>query len=174
MNYTEVLNALRQASAFDLYRLRAAIDRTLDEPKWNRAINTALHVGQQVEYFDARDNRVYSGVVLELRQKTALLLRKDAAQRWLIPYAAINLDGVDSTIRDNPTHGLGRHEVAVGDMVGFYDHDQRQRNGRIIRLNDKTVTIITQDQRWRVAYALLHRIMDGDSTEIHGDIISEL
>jgi hypothetical protein len=172
MNFTEVLDALNQASGFDLYRLRAAIDRTLDDPKWIVAIRKALRIGQEVEYFDSKDNRVCTGRVLELRQKSVLLLRLDTSQRWLMPYASINLGGVDATIRDKSLQGLSRHEVAAGDIVGFHDKEQRPRSGKVIRLNDKTVTLISQGQQWRVSYALLQRIVDGDSTTIHGEIIS--
>ncbi|MCK2127817.1 hypothetical protein MX652_14100 [Thauera aromatica] len=49
MNYSELLAKLNAASAFDLYRLRAAIDRTLDEPSWVLAVQSRLHVGQTVE-----------------------------------------------------------------------------------------------------------------------------
>jgi hypothetical protein len=34
MNFSETIAALNKASAFDLYRLRAAIDRALGEPGW--------------------------------------------------------------------------------------------------------------------------------------------
>ena len=34
MNFSEVINSLNSASAFDLYRMRAAIDRVLDDPRW--------------------------------------------------------------------------------------------------------------------------------------------
>lgn len=171
MNFTEVLDALKRASGFELYRLRAGIDRMLDDPKWIMAIRKALRVGQVIEYFDEKDNRLCTGRILELRQKTVLILRMDTAQRWLMPYASINLDGIDTTIRDKPNQGLGRQEVAVGDNVGFHDRDQRQRIGRIIRLNDKTVTLVSDDQQWRVAYGLLHRIVDiVDATTIQGKI----
>lgn len=32
MNFSDVLKALNSASAFELYRMRAAIDRVLDDP----------------------------------------------------------------------------------------------------------------------------------------------
>ena len=171
MNFTEVLDALKRASGFELYRLRAGIDRMLDDPKWIMAIRKALRVGQVIEYFDEKDNRLCTGRILELRQKTVLILRMDTAQRWLMPYASINLGGIDTTIRDKPNQGLGRQELAVGDNVGFHDRDQCQRIGRIIRLNDKTVTLVSDNQQWRVAYGLLHRIVDiADATTIQSKI----
>ena len=38
MNFSEVIKTLNSASAFDLYRMRAAIDRVLDEPRWMQAV----------------------------------------------------------------------------------------------------------------------------------------
>ena len=85
-------------------------------------------------------------------------------KRWLISYAAINLDGADVEIREKPRQGLGRNEVAVGDVVGFMDRNHQQRSGQILRLNDKTVTLMCGRQQWRVAYGLLHRVVDGSAS----------
>lgn len=165
MNFSDVLKSLNRASAFELYRMRAAIDRVLDEPRWLLAIQARLQVGQVVEYFDAQANASRHGKVLELRRKQAVILDQDDGKRWLISYVAINLDGADVQIREQSRQGLGRNEVAVGDVVGFLDRNQQQRSGRIIRLNDKTVTLLCGQQQWRVAYAYLHRVMDIDSVE---------
>jgi len=118
MNFSEVFQTLNQASAFDLYRLRGAIDRALD---------------------------------------------LEDAVRWVLTYAAINLDGADVQIREQKPQGLGRNEVGLGDVVGFVGRDQQQRTGKIIRLNDKTVTLQCDQSQWRVAYSFLHRVVDVDS-----------
>lgn len=165
MNFSDVLKALNQASAFELYRMRAAIDRVLDEPRWVQAIHARLQIGLVIEYFDSQANTLRRGKVLELRRKQAVILDQDDGRRWLIAYAAINLDGTDVQIREQPRQGLGRNEVAIGDAVGFVDRNQQQRSGRIIRLNDKTVTLLCGQQQWRVAYTYLHRVMDTDTIE---------
>jgi hypothetical protein len=36
---------------------------------------------------------------------------------------------------------------------------------QVIRLNDKTVTLLCGQQQWRVAYAFLHRVVDADTVE---------
>jgi hypothetical protein len=165
MNFSDVLKALNQASAFELYRMRAAIDRVLDEPRWLLSIQSRLRVGQSVEYFDPQANTLRHGQILEMRRKQAVVLDRDDGRRWLISYAAINLDGADVQIREQPKQGLGRNEVAVGDVVGFVDRDQQQRSGQIVRLNDKTVTLQCAHQQWRVAYAFLHRVVESDVIE---------
>jgi hypothetical protein len=163
MNFSEAIATLNSASAFELFRLRAAIDRVLDQPGWMDAVRSRLRVGQTIHYFDAIANRSQQGQVLELRRKQAVVLDLATQQRWLISYAAINLDGADVEIREKPRQGLGRNEVAIGDVVGFMDRNHQQRSGRILRLNDKTVTLMCGKQQWRVAYALLHRVVDGSA-----------
>ncbi len=54
--------------------------------------------------------------------------------------------------------------MSVGDTVGFLDRSQQQRSGRIIRLNDKTVTLLCNNQEeWRVYYGLLHRVVESSA-----------
>jgi len=162
MNFSEVFQTLNQASAFDLFRLRAAIDRALAEPRWLQAIQSRLQVGQSVQYFDLRANKLKRGQVLEMRRKDVVVLDTEDAVRWVLSYAAINLDGADVQIREQKPQGLGRNEVALGDVVGFVDRDQQQRTGKIIRLNDKTVTLQCNQAQWRVSYSFLHRVLDVD------------
>ena len=164
MNFSETIATLNSASAFELYRLRAAIDRVLDQPGWMDAVRSRLRVGQPIQYFDPAANRSHQGQVLELRRKQAVVLDLVTQKRWLISYAAINLDGADVEIREKPRQGLGRNEVAVGDVVGFMDRNHQQRSGQILRLNDKTVTLMCGRQQWRVAYGLLHRVVDGSAS----------
>jgi hypothetical protein len=162
MNFSEVIQTLNQASAFDLFRLQAAIDRALSEPHRIQAVQSRLKVGQSVQFFDLRANKLKRGQVLEMRRKDVVVLDLDDALRWVLSYAAINLDGADVQIREQKQQGLGRNEVAMGDVVGFLDRNQQQRTGKIIRLNDKTVTLQCGPAQWRVAYSFLHRVVDVD------------
>jgi hypothetical protein len=73
------------------------------------------------------------------------------------------LGGADIKFREADRAGLSRHEVAVGETVGFIDGENRQRHGKIIRLNDKTVTLECDGQKWRVSYSYLHWVLDSDS-----------
>lgn len=169
MNFSETIATLNNASAFELYRLRAAIDRVLDQSGWMDAVRSRLRVGQAVEYFDPAANRSHQGQILELRRKQAVVLDLATQKCWLISYAAINLDGADVEIREKPQQGLGRNEVGIGEVVGFLDRNHQQRSGRILRLNDKTVTLMCGTQQWRVAYGLLHRVVDAST--LQGDVL---
>jgi hypothetical protein len=163
MNFSETIATFNNASAFDLYRLRAAIDRILDQPGWMAAVRSRLHMGQTINYFDPPTNRSHAGQIVELRRKQAVVLELATQKRWLISYAAINLDGADVEIRERPKQGLGRNEVTIGDIVGFVDREHQQRSGQVVRLNDKTVTLHCGQQQWRVSYRLLHRVVDSST-----------
>jgi hypothetical protein len=134
----------------------------LDDPKWLQAIQARTQVGQEVGYFDFQANALKRGKVVEMRRKQVVLLDLDEGKTWIMSYAAINLDGADVQIREHKSVGLGRNEVAIGETVGFLDRDQQQRTGKIIRLNDKTVTLQCGSSQWRVAYSYLHRVVDSD------------
>ncbi len=162
MNFSDVIKSLNQASAFELYRMRAAIDRVLDDPKWLQAIQARIQVGQEVSYFSVKTNTLKRARVIELRRKQVILRDLDDAESWIIDYAALNLDGADVQIREHKSQGLGRNEIAIGETVGFLDRDQQQRTGKVIRLNDKTVTLQCGQSQWRVAYSYLHRVVDSD------------
>ena len=169
-DFSTIMSMLEKASGFDLFRLNAAIERTLADPKWIAAVRAQLRAGQQIQFFDSRANALASAQILEFRRKEVLVRRLDNDERWLIIYTAINLGGADVSIRDNPIKGLGRQAVTVGETVGFIDHEQRQRSGQIVRLNDKTVTLLSSGQKWRVAYSHLHRVVDTSGDVIDGQL----
>lgn len=160
MNFSAVLDALNQASAFELYRLRFAIDRKLDDPAWAVAVRSRLHVGQEINYFSPRENSIQRARIDEFRRKQVAVTDLPGGERWLIEYNAINVDGIDVEIREQTRKGLGRNEVRVGDTLGFLDRDGHERSGVVRRLNDKTVSLQVGAQQWRVAYPLLHRVVD--------------
>lgn len=160
MNFSAVLDALNHASAFELYRLRFAIDRKLDDPAWAIAVRSRLHVGQEIEYFSPRENLVQRARIDEFRRKQVAVTDLPDGKRWLIEYNAINIDGIDVEIREQTRKGLGRNEVRVGDTLGFIDRNGHERSGVVLRLNNKTVSMQVGAQQWRVAYPLLHRVVD--------------
>jgi len=84
MEFATLLAAMNQASGFELYRLRAAIDRVLADPKWIIAIRSQLRIGQDIEYFDARANRLRPAQVREFRTKEVLIRETETGEHWLI------------------------------------------------------------------------------------------
>ncbi len=56
--------------------------------------------------------------------------------------------------QDKSTHAISRFNL--GESVRFTDHEGRVKIGRIVRLNKKTVSILTTEgQNWKVAPSLL-------------------
>lgn len=158
MNYSAIFSALKQASAFDLFRLRAAIDRVLDQPDWVADVQKQLQIGQQISYFDPTANRAVKAQVIKKHRKHVWVLLLDTPKHLRIPYAAVNLNCADVAIHDlSHQTGLSQHSLAVGDVVGFIDSNQQPHSGRILRLNGKTVTLQVGRTEIRVAYGLLQR-----------------
>ena len=80
--------------------------------------------------------------------------------RWKVPYYMLKIDSRDFLFEEK-AKGLNRNAVKVGDIVGF-SRESDEIIGRIERLNPKTVSLITAEgHRWRVAYAMLYPVIEG-------------
>jgi hypothetical protein len=162
MDYSHLLEELEQASLFDLYRLHVAIGHQLDDPKRILAIRRQLKPGQEITYFDDRENRLVKATVISLKRTRLLVESCHDGQQWNIPFHFVNLEGVDTDIKPSSRQGLDRNQLKVGDQVGFHDRQNYERYGEIIRLNQKTATLLVdRTTKWRVAYSLLFPIIEG-------------
>ena len=92
MNYSQILEALNNASLFELYRLQQAIRRSLEDPARIRQIKDSLSVGQDIEYFEAEENRLIEASIVELKRTNALVKNRHDGKLWNIPFYFINLD----------------------------------------------------------------------------------
>jgi hypothetical protein len=161
MDYSTILEELNKASAFDLYRLRVAIDRQLESPQRLDEIKSCLQPGQKITYFSQRENRDIEATVLKIRRTRVLVQDLHDQAQWTIPLYFVNMDRVNTDIISSPEKGLDKTQLKIGDMVGFQDKDHDDLHGEIIRLNQKTATIMTGTKgRWRVAYEYLYLIYD--------------
>ena len=156
MDYTYLINELNKASAFDLYRLYAAIGKELRNPNRINVIKQALIIGMELSYFDFVENRLIKARLLEVKQKNALVLQLESNKQFFIPYSVINLDSIDTEIyKATASEPFTANTLKVGDSVSFY------KNGEIIvgiikRINYKTVSIETKNHgKWRVGYPLI-------------------
>ncbi len=165
MDYTLVIDELRSASLFDLYRLRAALTLELEDPARIEQVRARLRPGMAVAYFDEAQNRLVEARVRELHRTRLLVENRRDGELWSIPFGAVNIDSVDTDIGGLAAgpHGLDRSRLKVGDAVGFRDRQNMDRYGRVLALNQKTATIITGDQqRWRVAYQFLFPVIESN------------
>ncbi len=163
MNYSDIINALDSATGFDLFRVKVAIDRMLDDPNRILELKKNLKKGQEVEYFDPDKNRTVKAEVVDFKRTRVAVKHINDGARWDIPYYFININEVDTTIsKSGDKPGLDRNEVKVGDKVGFIDSENIEHYGDIVRLNPKTVTLNCDGNKWRVSYHFLFKVLGPD------------
>ena len=162
MNYSAILEALNQASLFELARLGAAIHNQLEDPARIRKVKQVLRVGQTVTWFDGSANRLIEAQVLEINRTRALVRNLGDGKRWNIQFYLINVDGKDVEIAAQSQRKLDRNSLRVGDRVAFKDRQGLERFGEVVKLNPKSAAVMVGTARWRVAYGLLMPVIDGD------------
>lgn len=165
MNYTFIIEELRAASLFDLFRLRAALNLQLEDPQRITQVRRNLRPGMKISYFDEVQNRLIEATVCELHRTRLLVENRHDQKLWSIPFGAVNVEGVETDIRAVMAEpvGLDRSRLKVGEAVGFRDRQNQDKYGRVVALNQKTATVLTGDQqRWRVAYQFLFPVIDSD------------
>ena len=162
-----LLKLLERASLFELYRLRVVLDGKLENPDRIYAARQLFKEGDTIEYFQADMNVFVLAVVKKKHPKQVSVVNCHNQQVWRIPYYMIKLDHRDIVLEryQSKEKGLTKDSISVGDLVGL-NHDGQQIVGRVERLNHKTVSVITSDQRrWRVSYKLLHAIIESTVVE---------
>lgn len=168
MNYSEILQLLKNATLFDLYRLRVGIDGLLEQPERLTSIKRRLRPGMEIAYFSGRENKLMHAVIEQVHRTTVYARDKEDGKQWSIPICSINLENVDTDI--HPTFGqkrLEKNQLQVGESIGFYDQKNQERYGTVVQLNQKTASILTKEGiRWRVGYGLLFKVMDGEGGKV--------
>ena len=161
MDFSKIIEELKQASLFDLYRLSVAINQQLENPRRLSEIKRSLRSGKIISYFDDTENRLIEAKVIKLMRTRLLVENIDDQQQWEIPLYYVNLDEVITDIIGSSGLGLDKGQLKVGDMVGFQDNHNNDVHGKIIRLNQKTATIKTNtNTEWRVGYEWLYVVID--------------
>jgi hypothetical protein len=74
MNYTNVINALKTATLFDLFRLGVAIAHELENPEKIKLVRHAFKVGDKLTFFDETTNGLRPGIVIEKNIKYVSML----------------------------------------------------------------------------------------------------
>ena len=158
MDYTLLINELNKATTFDLYRLFVAIDKELRNPIRIKLIKQKLIIGMELSYFNFVQNRLLKAKLLEVRKTHALVFEYEGNKKFLIPFAVINLDNINTEIyKSNDSDSLSANTLKVGDFVSFYKNGEFII-GLVTRLNFKTVSIETEDHgKWRVSYSCLKK-----------------
>jgi hypothetical protein len=161
MNYTEILNVLKTASLFDLYRLNVSIQNEMEDPERIHQLRKTIKIGDQVSYFDSNKNALIDAIILEKNTKRVQVKNIHDQKIWNIPYYFLNIRNTQIEIQPNKEK-LSKNNLRVHECVGF-DKDGEQIIGMVIRLNHKTVTIATQNNKiWRVSYSFLFKVIDAN------------
>jgi len=168
MDYSKIIENLKQASLFDLYRLSVAINHQLENPQRIVEIKKHIKPGQTISYFESTENRLIEAKVINLKRTQLLVENTHDQQRWTIPLYWVNLDEVNTDIISSSGRRLDKSQLRVGDIIGFQNKQNIDVHGEIIRLNQKTATIKTDtDKEWLVGYEWLHLIIDGEQVSSH-------
>ncbi len=166
MNYSKVLSELQEASLFDLFRLKSAIERELDNPVRLNDVRKRIHVGQTVHYFEKTENRLVEAKVLELNRTRILVENIEDGHHWTMPFYMLNLDNCDTDVQVKTKKGIDRNSLKYGDLVGFQDRNNNELFGKVIQLNPKTVVVLVNDShKWKLSYSLLYPIIDVSAQE---------
>lgn len=160
MEFTTILQALNEASAFELYRLQIAIHKELESHARIAKIKKSLRIGMDTTYFCHEKNGLVPVKVLELKPNKVVVGDPQNLQRKIIlPYFMLNISNADINIYEN-NQKLTANNLSVGDIVGF-THNGKDIIGMIERLNQKTVSLTsTVGTKWRAGYGGLYRVHD--------------
>ena len=155
------MHSLQKASDLDLLRLSTAIGHLLRNPARILAIRRHLHLGQEVDFWNTRDQRVQRGRIIAFKPDQLVVQTETPRLNWTITYAAISIDPAAMPPQPPAERRPTRADFARGDNVSFEPQDMIARFGAIIRLNQKTATVATEDRmEWRVGYAALRRVVN--------------
>ena len=182
MQYDSVLAELQKATAFELYRLQAAVNMLLEDPNRLSMVKQKLKAGMEVEYFDEDQNRLIPVQILEIRKTRVSVQNLQTGKHWTIPVYMLNID--DSPVDITPQqHQVDRLSLKIGDQVGFVNKYGREMYGPVVKLNPKRAKIKTCEGIWAVPYSMLYSIIEGEKvsevvaqqslTAPHDDLFSE-
>ncbi|OGO91383.1 MAG: hypothetical protein A3F10_07550 [Coxiella sp. RIFCSPHIGHO2_12_FULL_42_15] len=166
MDFTEIMKLLKNASPYDLYRIKVAINNEIEKPENIKIMRTSFAVGDQISYFDEQSNSLISAIVLDKMVKNVRVRNLVDQKIWIFPYYMLNLEKKESNIHINHKEKPTKNHFRIGDCVGF-DNDGKQCIGTITKLNHKTASLVTSDnKRWRVSYGLLFQVFDAESEKM--------
>ena len=165
-----MIEALEDASSFQLYQLKALIEGMLADPRRGIAARANLHLGQPVQFVDFRDGQMRRGKIIAMRDTQATVLEEGTKRNWKIPCLA--MQGYHGTERRDEqaayepppepvrttTH---TRDFQRGDTATFDDREGRNITGVIVRINQRTATLATSDgATWRVPFHVLRHVLE--------------
>ncbi len=166
----KLIEDLPMATSAELYQLSWVIEQLLADPRRIVQARGQLHTGQQVQYLHWDDGKLRSARVVSMKDRRVTVLDEATRTHFTLPYAAIVLtepstaEAAGAAPHQSPPRPppeiAGRADFRVGQRVSFTDQHLEHRVGLIVRINQRTATLDCDGQTWRVAFGLLHHLVD--------------
>lgn len=174
MNIQLIFQELQTASDFELFRLKAAVDKLLEDPERINALRKKLVVGMQLDYFNEEENRSIACELLDIKRTRATVREIETDKRWTLPFCYLNLDHIATELVANNKSGMSKAELYIGSMVGFVNSKNNQDYiGQVLKLNPKRAILLVGNEKWQVPYQMLfsiiHSELDDNSTLLLAD-----
>ena len=165
-SYQDIIESLNGLSFHDLFRLECHLYLKIDDPELTMQVKRQIHVGDMIQYFNRDENRLIEAQVLNLMKTRILVKNTRDGKKWKVLYASICFDADAQGLigKKSSQEKLRKTDVQVGDLVSFFDNNERELMGQIVKLNIKTASILTETgANWRVAYGHLTRVIEGEA-----------
>jgi hypothetical protein len=164
----KITEELDKASLFELYLLRAAIDDQMDDPIRLHEVKRKLRPGQEIEYFDQNENKLFRAKVVKIKRTRVVVENEDDNRLWAIPFYAVNLDNIAiEAVAKADKLGISKSQLEVGAKVGFRDNNNKEHYGEVVKLNPKKAVIKEGDNiMWRVPYIMLENVIDVEHVDL--------
>ena len=160
MDIQTIFEQLETATDFELYRIKSAIEKVLEDPDRLKFLKSKITVGMKVDYFCYDRNKLIECVVLQVKRSRVSVEETLSGQKWTLPFYFLNLDNVETEVISNKATGMSKAELAIGDTVGFIStRDNQEYVGQVIKLNPKRAVIAINQESWTVPYAMLFPVL---------------
>ncbi|MFT6779358.1 MAG: hypothetical protein ACJAV1_003301 [Paraglaciecola sp.] len=174
MNIQAIFQELQTANDFELFRLKAAIEKLLEDPERINTLRKKMVVGMQLDYFNEVENRSIACELIEIKRTRATVREIETGQRWTIPFHYLNLDHITTKLVVNNKRGMSKAELHIGLTVGFVNSQNNQDYiGQVVKLNPKRAVLLVSNEKWQVPYQILfpiiHSELDNNSTLLLAD-----
>ncbi|MCK4869864.1 MAG: hypothetical protein KAS93_02015 [Gammaproteobacteria bacterium] len=165
---SEIITQLEKATPFQLWRLRALMDRLLEDPNRLMHVKRKLYLGQKITYFVPEENRDITATVINILRTHVLVKNTCDGKQWKLPLYMLNIDDLPTDVTGKQQK-VDRLTLKVGENVGFIDHrkDNKPMCGLVTKLNPKTATVkALTGEMWRVSYGALFYVLEVEAGEI--------
>jgi hypothetical protein len=157
--FDDVLNNL---STVEIAQLKNMLDREVSSLDRAKQIKKHLNKDMLIEFFCPDDNKFKEGRLITVKQKNALI----SYGRDIYEVPLFSLKTIATASSDNHKR-LSKHHIETNQIVGFKDKNDNMVLAKVIRINDKTVTVIDQDRhKWRVPYSLLFNVTNNSPSRV--------